>query len=276
MNGGLGNQLFGAAFAHSLSDEHGLPVQLSTFYLTDRPLALDQLLLSKNLEISNIAPPLHGAPRKLRPHAIFDKFTRTYTEKSFHFLPEAISLKARKFYFGYFQSPKYFYKHEKTLKRMFELKTKSPKLSRLISETQGDSTIGIHFRRGDYIGKEKYHGLANEQYFRNAIDLLSKDLNRIKIVVFSEDRISAKKIFPEAAKIITPQDLESSAETLVLMSNVPNFIGSNSSFSWWSAYLATQKSRPSIFPRPWFSTPNNNDRDLLMPGWITLGNGFDD
>ena len=207
---------------------------------------------------------------------IFEKFTNSYSEMKFHFSPEAISRKAQKYYFGYFQSPKYFYKHEETLKRMFELKTKSTQLSRLISETQDDSTIGIHFRRGDYIGKENYHGLANEKYFRNAIDLLSKDLNRVKIVVFSEDRISAKRIFPEAAKIITPEDLESSAETLVLMSNVPNFIGSNSSFSWWSAFLTTEKNRPSIFPRPWFSTPNNNDRDLLMPEWITLGNSFDD
>ncbi len=276
MNGGLGNQLFGAAFAHSLSVEHGLPVQLSTFYLTDRPLELDQFLLSKNLEISNITPMLHRVPRKLRLNMIPEKFSRTYFEKNFHFSPDAMSREHRKFYFGYFQSPKYFYKHEETLKRMFELKTKSSHLSTLISEIQGDSTIGVHFRRGDYIGKEKYHGLANEEYFRNAIDLLSKDLKQVKIVVFSEDRKIAKKIFPEAVKIITPEDLKSSAETLVLMSNVPNFIGSNSSFSWWSAFLATQMNRPSIFPRPWFSTPKNNDRDLLMPGWITLGNGFDD
>ena len=145
-------------------------------------------------------------------------------------------------------------------------------MSKLQESIDFAESVAIHIRRGDYVGKEKFHGLSTEKYFRNALDLIQLNNSQKKIVVFSEDYLTAKNIFPEAWKIITPEILNSPCENLALMSKFENFIGSNSSFSWWSAFLSEKREGLDIFPRPWFSDVKFNDRDLLMPNWITLGN----
>ena len=55
-----------------------------------------------------------------------------------------------------------------------------------------------------------------------------------------------------------------------------NFIISNSSFSWWGAYLSRRKNKIVISPETWFGPegPKIWD-DIYANGWIILPTYFD-
>jgi hypothetical protein len=46
---------------------------------------------------------------------------------------------------------------------------------------------------------------------------------------------------------------------------------SNSSYSWWAAWLGSERGnmRHIIAPRPWFEHASI-EKDLLLPSWLTL------
>jgi len=69
-------------------------------------------------------------------------------------------------------------------------------------------------------------------------------------------------------KFVDPSFDLTPAETLVLMSKGKAFVISNSSFSWWAAYVASENS-PVIAPSKWFrSLPD--PEDLIPSNWIRL------
>ena len=51
-------------------------------------------------------------------------------------------------------------------------------------------------------------------------------------------------------------------QTLALMSNAQFFVGSNSSLSWWGAYLATKSGNPCILPEKWSQWGNYENSRL--------------
>jgi hypothetical protein len=58
-----------------------------------------------------------------------------------------------------------------------------------------------------------------------------------------------------------------------------NFVISNSSFSWWAAYLSKAVNKIVIAPETWFGPEYKNSwKDMYCKGWIVLptyfNNGF--
>jgi hypothetical protein len=256
-----------------MSVRHEVNFELSSYFLNHRPLELDNYVLNDRLKIGSSKPtPWSMIGRKI-PIQPVKHLANGYFESTFHYSALAVTAPIRKSYFGYFQSPKYFSEFSTQIREIFKLKSTSKSLSMLMEEIDFQETIAIHLRRGDYLGKEYFHGLATEVYFRKAIKLINSKQSPKKIVVFSEDYLVAKEMFPDAWQIITPAILSSPGENIALISKFEHFIGSNSSFSWWGAFLSEKRDGFTIFPRPWFSDAGFNDRDLLMPQWITLGNG---
>ena len=247
--------------------------EISSYFLNQRRLELDNYILNNRIQIRNIKPSLISTLGRKIPIKPVQYLTNSFFESTFHYSPLAISEPVRGSYFGYFQSPKYFSDYSTEIRKMFTLPSVSKSLTLLIESIDFQETVAIHVRRGDYVGKENFHGLSTELYFRKAIDLVNANGSTKKIVVFTEDYSTAKTMFPEAWKIITPEILGSPSENLALIAKFAHFIGSNSSFSWWGAFLSENRRGYTIFPRPWFSNTGFNDRDLLMPDWITLGNG---
>ena len=247
--------------------------EISSYFLNQRRLELDSYILNSRIQIRNVKPSIISTLGRKIPIKPVQYFANSFFESTFHYSPEIISEPIRESYFGYFQSPKYFSDYSREIREMLTLPSISKSLTLLVKSIDFQDTVAIHIRRGDYVGKEKFHGLSTEMYFRKAIDLVNANGSSKKIVVFTEDYFTAKAMFPEAWKIITPEILSSPSENLALMSKFAHFIGSTSSFSWWGAFLSEKRQGLTIFPRPWFSNTGFNDRDLLMPDWITLGNG---
>jgi hypothetical protein len=131
----------------------------------------------------------------------------------------------------------------------------------------------VHVRRGDYIGKEHYHGLVSREYLAAARERLLDINPNLNFVVFSDSVDIAKKDFPFAEKYISEEDLSKPSENLLLMARMGGLIASNSSLSWWAAFL-NQRTEMNFFPDPWFSNPDLDTQDLLPPTWKKISSGI--
>jgi hypothetical protein len=61
------------------------------------------------------------------------------------------------------------------------------------------------------------------------------------------------------------------------MSLCNDFIIANSSFSWWGAWLSSNKNKKVIAPAQWFGktgyTKDLNTKDLIPDEWIRINDG---
>ena len=59
---------------------------------------------------------------------------------------------------------------------------------------------------------------------------------------------------------------------LYMMTQCTDFIIANSSFSWWGAWLSTNKDKKVIAPSKWFGVNNQdkNTKDLFPKEWLVL------
>ena len=274
LNGGLGNQLFGWALAYSLSRTMGLQVGLNVKNLHQRGFELTNFNIPdiSNITFSTISN--HSRIRaSLRRRFVKLRSRDEFFESGFGFDQRVFESREKTTFNGYFQSWKYFHQYREEIVHQLQApKNPSAKYLDFVKSLSEKKWIAIHVRRGDYVKFKNYHGLASSEYYTMSLDLVSHAIGDIDIVVFSDDISEAKKIVPNATQYICEEDISSPVENLILMSKATHFIGANSSFSWWAAYIGDQKEKINIFPRPWFAEKNIDTRDLLLPHWLTLGN----
>lgn len=106
--------------------------------------------------------------------------------------------------------------------------------------------VFIHVRGGDYIGNP-FHHVDLKNYYRKCMDLCKGEF-----VIFTNDIRYSQSILPGI-----PIIQESELDTLYLMSQCAGCICANSSFSWWGAYLNTD--RPVFFPSKWYNFPDEGN-----------------
>lgn len=262
LQGGLGNQLFGWATGFALSKKLTLNLTLDSSKLIARGYELNEFTLSEAIVLSN------KRRKRFRGFGFVDGL---FEEDSFQYDSRIEKILKPTTLKGYFQSWKYFDAYKNEIKPQLILKEESDSLRKLSDELNKYQVLGVHIRRGDYVGLENYHGLTSDSYFKNAVHIIQKLSGFEKIMVFSDQIDIAKEVFPSGDYYISSQELRSTPETLILMSRCNSLIGSNSSFSWWAAYISSSNSTVRIFPRPWFTKASIDTRDLLPPNWLTLG-----
>jgi hypothetical protein len=188
------------------------------------------------------------------PHGMLA--TEPYKEQQFHFVDEPGVFGGDTDLVGYFQSYKYFPKE-------LPIKFKADFLAQQRAKLPAGENIAIHIRRGDYVNHEAYAQLPITYYI---ISLLSiKDWQKKNVLLFSDDMGYAKTHFeclPNAHFIKGTE-----VEHMALMSLCDEHILSNSSFSWWGAYLSEQKN--VIYPAEYFrgSYSHKSTKDLWPENW---------
>ncbi len=159
------------------------------------------------------------------------------------------------------QNEKYFEKYKNEIKQMFGSGIVPNSIDR----------VAIHRRLTDYVGNNFYvdlghheHQKLEDNYFMRAMAMFPKDT---KFLVFSDDVEKVKKepMF-QGEQFEFPNGNE--IEDIHMIANCKGIIGSNSSFSWWSAYLSGAEK--IIFPRQWFSDLNNEQYIGLLNEWIRI------
>jgi hypothetical protein len=123
----------------------------------------------------------------------------------------------------------------------------------------------VHVRLGDYLTNGDF-GLLSPMYFIKQIELQNSN-RRMPTLVFTNDKYKLEEINSNLSKHASELDENlSSAELLILCSFASNFIISNSTFSWWAAFISCHGGIDVIAPEPWFRYANS-PLELIPPHW---------
>lgn len=174
-------------------------------------------------------------------------------------------------YSGYFQSESYFEKYSENIKSLFgpsnefirRIKVELPQLFKSVSTV-------INVRRGDYLGLPNYHPVISVGYINHCISMIK---NPGQFVIASDDIPWCK----ENIKIDGAIYLEGykGYEQLWVLSMCTNFIISNSSFSWWAAYLSRAQNKIVMAPGTWFGPDGPQSwNDMYCKGWTVVPTYF--
>lgn len=272
VEGGLGNQMFQYAFILALRSkgykvrpvltalkwEHENGYELESFFGIQDKVAWN--MLYKNF--------------------LFRKFFglthKRFNGKNFIFQSEALSSNYD-FYYGTWQSEKYFQNIRENVMNAFKfnsdlLSTYTLNILKKIKEHR--ISVSLHVRRGDYLSKDFIDGFGNccnLNYYQNAIQLITKQMDNPLFVVFSDDIQWCKEnITPPHHTHVIYADNNigmDSWQDMFLMSRCTHNIIANSTFSWWGAYLNSNKDKVVIAPKHWWASM---DDDVVPAGWVRL------
>jgi hypothetical protein len=260
---GLGNQLFQYAAGRALAlrsnqefkiDLHGFDMKnLATQQKTNDIFVyrLDLFNITATLaskkEVSNLHEPFGIISKK------WNMFKQLYVGHGYtDFLPRIYRAERSLYLDGYWQSERYFDDFQDVIRKEFQLKKQFAGVAEelFIKIKNAPQSCFIHIRRGDYVK----NGLVQKlDYFTNAVEHMKKSLPDIEFFVFSNDIPWAQKHLDTKKSPVnfisdpnlTPQ------EELMLMSKCDHAIISNSSFSWWGAWLINSPTKKVIAPRMW-------------------------
>ena len=210
-----------------------------------------------------------------------------YTEPHFHY-KEIPVLNNDTLLDGYFQSHKYFEHNINKIRRIIGIDEKINNVLTKYPEYTVNKTISIHYRMGDYLTLHEYHPVKKARYFLNAFKtLISKgvDIYDYEILYFCEENDNARvndnnTEINDALKVLTGKDLRYKKvsdniqdwEQLLIMTSSKHYIISNSTFSWFGAYLSSSNDPIVCYPETWFG-PNYNGTitdDLFPDSWIKI------
>lgn len=183
-------------------------------------------------------------------------------EPQFHYSLDWIE--DNKDYHGWLQSGKYFTSKE-DVKKLFEFQDTFSSIVRAKHAVKLERpTIAISIRRGDFVGNENYE-LLPIKYYIGA--LLKFDYENYNLLFFSDDMSYCRTHFeclPNAFFIDADP-----IEQLCLMTMCENHIISNSTFSWWGAYLSESKRviRPLYNFSVSYKYKGNDDKDYYCEDW---------
>jgi glycosyl transferase family 25 len=243
--GGLGNQLFQLAFLQYIHEQTNIPIYILT-------------------ENTNVSP--HTTLQyfetifKQWKSIIRDTDTSDHTIFEYKLHPDNwrdMFIENVKFN-GYFQNYNYIRpSFIDTLHFDRTILTKYPTIS---------DKVFIHIRGGDYNQKpfNELYSLDLSSYYEEAVGHFPNDT---EFCVFTND-LEHTRSYTFLEKIKHKVIIENELDSLLLMSECKAGICTNSSFSWWGAYL--KPTRHIILPSKWFNDQSYYTSGLYVPDWKVI------
>lgn len=172
---------------------------------------------------------------------------------------------------GWLQSEKYF-DIQKT-KEVFQFNDFENELYLKFDHLFTKKTILVSVRRGDFVKHPYYYQLSHLYYLKAIIKNFPDWKDRT--IIFMSDNIDYCKYHFSFLKNSFFAENLSVIEQLALGSKCDDFVISNSTFSWWTAWLGEKESSKIIRPLKNFRgtfAKKNNDADYFPERWTS----FDD
>lgn len=181
------------------------------------------------------------------------------------------SIKNNATYSGFFQSELYFNAFKEDIVNIFEI---NPTYRAIFLNKYGrlyedNKIIAVHVRRTDYLEWDSYLGKdisLPSSYYWQCINKI-EDINNYQIIFVSDDIEFVKKEFAS----IPNTKFQSNNEIIdfQIIKNADIAIISNSSFSWWAAYLNQKTSKKIYMPKFWlgFKLKREIPNSISVKGW---------
>ena len=262
--GRLCNQMFQYAALRGLSSKSGAEICIP-YYQDAVDDGIGNMLRTELFDSFNI---------KVKTGLLNNGHAPVVQERFFHFdqelfdhCPDHVTLQ------GYFQTEKYFKHIEQQIRADF---TFLDEILEPCKEMIGtiDDPIAIHVRRGDYVINSENHFNLPLDYYEAALKHFDNDRN---VMVFSDDPkwCHEQSLFSDDRFIIS-ENTDNRID-LCLMSLCNDFIIANSTYSWWGAWLSSNKNKKVIAPVQWFGktgyTKDHDTKDLIPETWKRISDG---
>ena len=287
LTGGIGNQLFQYAFGCYLSQTYHCQVKyfpecgttvtdyekLNLFLDEGVPLASDEEIrqYSRCYNSTRLAYRIYR-----RCLSTFGALNRRILVEIGSKYNEHISPDIRIFD-GYWQSYRYLEPIDEILRNRLHFPSDIERELNLDALADCNS-VSIHARFGDYLNN-KNKGLfviQDSEYYIKAIAEIKQRVSSPVFYVFSNDIVKAREMFsviPDV-KLNFVQNSGSYADLkdMCMMSHCQHSIISNSTFSWWAAWMGKQHDRIVIAPKKWYIPQDMNAQTINMipPQWIRV------
>ena len=194
-----------------------------------------------------------GVEQELVNQEYYDYFKNKSFMAQFY-NPEILHLQDFTRLVGYFQSERYIIDNKKNIQEWFKLRQENV---RLINELNlANEVCVIHFRGGDY--KKILDVYLRLEYWQYSIAEMKKLHGEIEFIVVTDDVEAAHTIFPDFSIYSSTV-----SDDFYIISQAKYLILSNSTFSWWGAWL-NQKCKTVIAPKYWMQ--HNQSEGWWAPG----------
>ena len=177
-------------------------------------------------------------------------------------------------YLGGWHNPSYFEKYSTHVKKIFEFPEIVDEYNKKIIQEATDShAVAIHVRGGDYMKDEFYNTygvVCNQNYYKKAMSYIESSIETPIYYVFTNDIPLTQLLFKgRQIKIIDYNKGEDAWKDMAIMSKFRSIIISNSTFSWWAAYLG-RENKTVICPP--YLQKGNITSDIFPKDWIRIDN----
>ena len=288
-NGGLGNQMFQYAFACTLADKFNVEIQFDFSFFEDVKTCEDVESRVFELGVFNVECEMATEDdlSKINRPDFKSKFKRFLAKRfpnryginyirekhTFVFDKKLINRNGYLCYEGYFQNENYFKHLRGDLLRKFSLKVPFDEENQLIlDKILETNSVSLHIRRGDYVSLDyvnKIHGVCALDYYKRAIEYITKRVNPPHFFLFSDDiDWVVENLKMEHPFTVVDINKGKGWLDMNLMKQCKHNIIANSSFSWWGAWLNENPQKIIIAPEKW--TARKQKCDIVPLGWVKL------
>ena len=174
-------------------------------------------------------------------------------------------------YVGWFQSEKYFGKFTEAIRDLFSpTKEFVEKAKKDFPFLESSTVAAINVRRGDYLTQPTRHPVVSLEYIQEAYKQLPKHNH---LIIMSDDIKWCKENIKLPNSVFIEDNVYRDYEGLWLLSLCDHFIISNSTFSWWGAWLSRTDDKVVIAPDTWFGPQHDfgeQSNDIYCDGWIKI------
>ena len=280
LSGGFGNQLFSYAFGYAVAKERQDELCIDTAIQDAKWFFRNPDILKMNISYAKrISYPIN---RKIWDRAILNKIrfrrsiglkTGILQEEDFKGIDNPIAfcknITGDIYLKGNWGNESWFRTVSEEIKELYTFKDElSGQAQSIYDEIQaGANAVTIHIRRGDYVDI----GIALQpDYYIRAMEEIAKRVDNPEFYCFSEDLDWAGEALKEAPFPVhypVYQSENKGVEDFRLLTAGKHQIISNSSYSWWAAYLNSNPEKQVVIPCREDSIWN---QEFMVEGWIPL------
>lgn len=275
--GGLGNQLFQIAAGYAHAHKQGVPLLIQRKKDTEnghRAFYWKTILSSLVPHLRDTLPPCTEVWN--------DASATVYNPLPALCLSSSSSpSSSHRILHGYYQSSRYFggLSIKNTLRRLFRAPSdKEHEVCHAYPDLMRNAhrIIVLHARRTDYLQHAGFHGPLPMSYYQKAVEhCLAKTWVKDPIFLLTgDDPTFWSHLATDLPQVYAHSHIllqgESDVRTFILLQQFRHFILSNSTFSWWFAWMARPPTK-CIVPKQWFGPQGLSEwEDLYESGWVRI------
>lgn len=277
---GLGNQMFQYAYARALA-EKGIDVRLDLDKAYDNKFekyrnhtVRENSIQNFRISIPSINVYEYGKYDYLDQNTVtrnvifwlgrhFMWKYNFYEESAPEFSSRKMMIRGNCYIKGWFQNEKYFNNIRSELLKEFVPRNKIKIGKEIKRALEDDESVAVHIRRGDYVRIKHDLSVA---YYMKAMDYIKKAYKNPIFLVFSDDLQWVKQNMNIEGRLIYVNENGKlrDFEELFIMSRCKSNIISNSTFSWWAAWLNQNNKKIIVSPK------NEWAMRIVPESWVCL------